>query len=167
MGFVLDLRQIVEGRSRWAETVPLSQLGLEWPGLDFGPELSVQLDVGRIGNDFDLALSFAGDRRGECDRCLKPFEVAFQGTLRAIARRASPDHELAGQDGVIFHDGHTLDLTVEVREAVLVDIPIQQLCKDDCRGLCPSCGIDLNTGQCDCSSDTIDPRWEALRKARP
>ena len=167
MGFVLDLRQVTEGRSRWVETVHQSALGLEWSGLEFGPELHVQLDVGRSGNDLDLALSFAGDRRGECDRCLKPFEVAFQGSLRAIARKASPDHELAGQDGVIFHDGLVLDLTVEVREAVLLDIPIQQLCTADCRGLCPTCGIDLNTGQCDCSPDRIDPRWEALRKARP
>jgi len=167
MGFVLDLRQVTEGRSRWVETVHCSALGLAWSGLEFGPELRVQLDVGRSGNDLDLALSFAGDRRGECDRCLKPFEVAFQGSLRAIARKASPDHELAGQDGVIFHDGMVLDLTVEVREAVLVDIPIQQLCTADCRGLCPTCGIDLNTGQCDCSPDRIDPRWEALRKARP
>ena len=167
MGFVLDLRRIAEGRSRWVETVPQSQLGLEWQGLEFGPELRVQLDVGRSGNDLDLALSYSGDRHGECDRCLKPFEVAFQGSLRAIGRKASADHELAGQDGVIFHDGVVLDLTVEIREAVLVDIPIQQLCKDDCRGLCPTCGIDLNTGQCDCSPDRIDPRWEALRKARP
>lgn len=167
MGFVLDLRQLSDGRSRWVEAVRPSQLELEWPGLEFGPELRVQLDVARTGNDLDLALAFSGDRRGECDRCLQPFEVAFQGSIRAIARRASADHELAGQDGVIFHDGLTLDLTVEVREAVLVDIPIQQLCTADCRGLCPSCGIDLNTGSCDCSRDAIDPRWEALRKARP
>jgi uncharacterized metal-binding protein YceD (DUF177 family) len=167
MGFVLDLRQLSDGRSRWVEAVKPSQLELEWPGLEFGPSIQVQLDVGRTGNDLDLALVFTGDRRGECDRCLKPFEEAFRGSIRAIARRAGPDHELAGQDGVIFHDGLTLDLTVEVREAVLVDIPIQQLCTADCRGLCPSCGIDLNTGSCDCSRDAIDPRWEALRKARP
>jgi uncharacterized protein len=68
---------------------------------------------------------------------------------------------------VIFHDGLELDLTYEVREAVLVDIPIQNLCSADCRGLCPTCGIDLATGQCDCRRDAIDPRWEALRKARP
>jgi len=130
MGFVLDLRQLSDGRSRWVETVKPSQLELAWPGLEFGPELRVQLDVGRTGNDLDLALAFTGDRRGECDRCLKPFEVAFKGSIRAIARRASADHELAGQDGVIFHDGLTLDLTVEVREAVLANTMLAKLAGD-------------------------------------
>jgi uncharacterized protein len=166
MGFVLDLRRISEGRNRWAEAVPTSELGLEWPGLVFGPMLQVGMNVGRTGDDLDLELAFAGSRRGECDRCLAPFQIEFQGTLRAIARRASRNHELAGQDGVIFHDGLTLDLTSEVRDAVLVDIPLQKLCAADCRGLCPHCGIDLNTGQCDCRQETIDPRWEALKKAR-
>jgi uncharacterized protein len=167
MGLLLDLRRISEGRTRWDEIVHVSELGLVWAGLEFHPELQVHLDVGRIGDDLDLAIRFKGARRGACDRCLKPFEVEFQGALRAIARRQSPGHELAGQDGVLFHDGLELDLTYEVREAVLVDIPIQNLCSADCRGLCPTCGIDLATGQCDCRRDAIDPRWEALRKARP
>ena len=164
MGLILDLRRVADGHTRLEEVVPPSELGLEWPGLRFDPEVRIRIDVARAGNDLDLGVAFEGRRSGECDRCLKPFAIDFRGTLRAIGRRGAPNHELAGQDGVIFHDGLVLDLTAEVREAVLVDIPIQNLCVEGCRGLCPSCGADLNDGPCGCSHEVIDPRWAGLRK---
>jgi uncharacterized protein len=164
MGLVLDLRRVGEGHTRLEEVIPASELRLEWAGLRFDPEVRIRLDVVRAGNDLDLGVEFEGRRSGECDRCLKPFAINFRGTLRAIGRRGAPDHELAGQDGVVFHDGLVLDLTAEVREAVIVDIPIQSLCSEGCRGLCPSCGADLNGGPCDCRHEVIDPRWAGLRK---
>ena len=49
-----------------------------------------------------------------------------------------------------------------VREYVLLDLPDAPLCKDDCAGICPNCGIDRNTGTCDCETSATDPRWSAL-----
>jgi uncharacterized protein len=166
MGFVLDLRHLGEGVNRLSEVVSPDDLGLVWSGLSFRPEIRVQLVVGRAGEDLDIAMRYEGERQGECDRCLKPYREAFAGSLRAIARRASPHHELAGQDGVLFHDGHHLDLSAEVRESIIVDIPIQRLCTPGCLGLCPTCGADRNAGSCDCHVDRVDPRWERLREAR-
>ena len=166
MGFVLDLRRLGEGVNRLSEVVTPDDLGLTWSGLTFEPEIRIQIVAARSGNDLDIAVRYEGERQGECDRCLKPYREAYAGSFRAIARRASPDHELAGQDGVLFHDGHHLDLSAEIRESVIVEIPIQRLCSPGCLGLCPTCGVDRNAGSCSCHVERVDPRWERLRARR-
>ncbi len=55
-----------------------------------------------------------------------------------------------------------VDLELVSREAILLDLPLAPLCREDCAGLCPTCGIDLNEGACDCAPSTADPRWSAL-----
>jgi uncharacterized protein len=58
--------------------------------------------------------------------------------------------------------GDRLDLAPMVREVIVLDAPASPLCRDDCRGLCPQCGIDRNLDTCSCSGDVADPRWSAL-----
>ena len=53
-----------------------------------------------------------------------------------------------------------------VREYVLLDLPDLPLCKDDCAGICPNCGIDRNVGTCDCDTPVTDPRWSALENLK-
>jgi uncharacterized protein len=53
-----------------------------------------------------------------------------------------------------------------VREYVLLDLPDLPLCKDDCAGICPTCGIDRNAGTCDCDAVVTDPRWSALENLK-
>jgi uncharacterized protein len=67
---------------------------------------------------------------------------------------------------VIPPPGHTLDLRPAIREQWLVVAPAFALCREDCKGLCPTCGTDLNTGACDCAPAT-DSRWDAIRASRP
>ena len=53
-----------------------------------------------------------------------------------------------------------LDLRPALREQWLLHVPGYALCRDDCKGLCPTCGAELNAGPCDCASAAADPRWE-------
>jgi uncharacterized protein len=62
--------------------------------------------------------------------------------------------------------GDQIDLGAMIRENILLDAPIAPLCRPDCAGLCPTCGIDLNTASCDCVATVIDPRWEALSQLK-
>ena len=59
-----------------------------------------------------------------------------------------------------------LDLRPALREQWLLNVPGYALCRDDCQGLCPTCGAELNLGPCDCTPTSADPRWEGLRKLR-
>ena len=91
-----------------------------------------------------------------CRRCLKPSDgemrVEFQELFEANPR-----------DGESYRLGHdSIDLEPLAREALTLDLPLAPLCREDCRGLCSTCGADLNLGDCGCPPAAADPRWAAL-----
>ena len=64
---------------------------------------------------------------------------------------------------VSVFDGESIDVDEIVKEQILLAVPARTLCREDCQGMCPECGVDLNTGQCNCAVDEVDPRWAALK----
>jgi uncharacterized protein len=64
---------------------------------------------------------------------------------------------------VIAPDTVHIDLAEDVRQMISISVPLKLLCKEDCKGLCPKCGTNLNLGQCACKNDDVDARWEGLR----
>ncbi len=95
--------------------------------------------------------------RAVCRRCSKPVDGVLETVVneRFVLRR-TPEDELAYVCG---HD--EVDLAQLVHDAVLLDLPLAPLCREDCRGLCPYCGIDRNEATCDCRAPS-DPRWATL-----
>ena len=96
----------------------------------------------------------------ECSRCLKDISVreAFRIEESFVrSEDASPDEE----DAYIF-DGGSITVDDAVRDNLFMNIKGRYLCSEDCRGLCPQCGKDLNDGECGCESEFIDPRWAGL-----
>ena len=105
----------------------------------------------------------------DCDRCLEPVERRFD---IALDLEFAPLQQLEGGANLELHaddmrldaiDGSEIDLAEIAREQILLDLPQQFFCKDDCRGLCEKCGKNLNLKSCDCEDDEIDPRWAALK----
>jgi uncharacterized protein len=107
-----------------------------------------------------------------CSRCLRRFSQGYRTAIDlcyrpAAAPRPARGHETELTAGDLVEIGYRqgeIDLWPELRDAVLLALPVKPLCGDDCRGLCPSCGRDLNQGQCGCRDDRTDPRWDKLRK---
>ena len=105
----------------------------------------------------------------ECGRCLEDFlyhiDEDFTATfLPAEQRPKDPDLELESEDlDVSFYEGKVIDLSELVREEILLAIPMNPLCRVNCRGVCPECGKNLNEGKCYCSSS--DSRWSKSRKS--
>ena len=64
---------------------------------------------------------------------------------------------------VSVFDGKGIDVDEVVKEQILLAVPTRMLCREDCKGICPECGTDLNKGECACKKDDIDPRWAALK----
>jgi uncharacterized protein len=104
-----------------------------------------------------------------CTRCLTEFEqhmhVPFEERYYPIIDVVTGlpmSNEAEGEDDVFYiDDHHHLDLTEGIRQNVLLAIPMVTLCKEDCAGLCPQCGHDLNTGPCTCQPE-IDERLSVL-----
>ena len=111
-----------------------------------------------------LALSAKVDAvvRTACARCLQeitlPITFDFSETLVLSGQKTSAD-----RDSVIFFEGSEIDIGEIVINNLLLNISSKYLCKDDCRGLCPKCGKNLNEGDCDCDFFEIDERWEKLK----
>jgi uncharacterized protein len=105
----------------------------------------------------------------ECDRCLQPVEapVSADFTLEYITGSEYESSEVAelteAEMSVAVFDGEGLDVDEIVKEQILLAVPTRMLCREDCKGICPECGIDRNKGECSCVADDIDPRWAALK----
>ena len=108
-----------------------------------------------------------------CSRCLQPanfeldtrFEVDFV-TLENYGA-ASHETELKLNDlSLSVYDGEQINLDEVVREQILLNLPMQELCKADCAGLCEKCGVNKNAASCDCETKQIDPRWSALKELK-
>ena len=67
------------------------------------------------------------------------------------------------ENEVHFFQGDEIDITEAVLKQIFLNLPMKFVCREDCQGFCPHCGINLNTGKCSCADDQIDPRWEKLK----
>ncbi|MFL5313105.1 MAG: YceD family protein [Myxococcales bacterium] len=136
----------------------------------------------KIGRSVLVQSRFTVPLEGQCKRCLKkvPLDEPIDLTLTYVAREApvpeSPrravhdrgepepaasfDRETADEEP---YSGKTIDLAPALREQILLAVPPSPLCDEECKGLCPTCGKDLNAGDCGCERTTLDPRWAALK----
>ena len=160
-------------------SVEISEL-LKQPGsskrLEFSEEVpGLGLDIGRVLPAMAFALRLdslvegilvAGTVRGtysfECIRCLKPFEQPFAVELgEVMAYEGQPGAE----EGYQITGDHA-HLEPVIRDAVMITMPFNPLCRPDCKGLCPVCGADLNSTDCGHSAVKQDLRWEPLAALR-
>lgn len=129
----------------------------------------------RDGLSYDVALTNTGDGilatgivRGSvetaCDRCLEPTAFDVAGEVSCYYLREEPTDEVADEEdfGLIDHINGTIDLSEAIQGAVAMDIPFVVLCRDDCKGLCPVCGANLNEGDCGCDR-APDPDFELAK----
>jgi uncharacterized protein len=119
-----------------------------------------------------LRLELAYKQTLACTRCLGPLKQQVELTVDLIVLVADDqgqgeeERELAEADlGVLMLEEPSLNTWPIVVEQVELGVPMQALCREDCAGLCPRCGADLNAGSCACQDDA-DPRWAALAKLK-
>jgi uncharacterized protein len=108
-----------------------------------------------------------GDVAMACRRCLGDASAHVSEDAHLIFAEAGTEGVEDDPDVFLIDDRATeLDLRPALREQWLLHVPGYALCRDDCQGLCPTCGTDLNLGSCDCAPVSAEPRWEGLRKLR-
>ncbi len=163
----LEQEDLVLEEKDWAQAL----------GIELNPELSqepleIYCELSKCG---DL-VSAKGWVRGKmllaCGRCLKEFKNPYKSFFEVHYRpqcEGSPKEEDSvpeGQVEVVYFEGDMLDIADQIRQTVLLSVPMRALCRDDCRGLCGGCGRDLNSESCQCQEPPTDPRWEALRNLK-
>lgn len=124
-----------------------------------GERVAVDLVLQGAGNAIEAVGTVRAPWTGECRRCL--------GTVLGQLE-AQIDHELfvTDPDELTYPlTDDEIDLEPLARDAVLLELPLAPLCREDCRGLCATCGANLNEGECGCEPP-LDPRWAALDQLR-
>lgn len=129
----------------------------------FGEEVQVAGTVTDMAGYMTLALSADIPYQTVCARCLAEVGGVYHVQLdKPLAKEGSlKDNE---EEEYLLFTGKQIDLAPVVTEELLLSFPTKVLCKEDCKGLCPQCGQDLNSGNCNCPAREMDPRWLVLKK---
>ena len=156
------------GDVRVHEIVGKDEPPLEDTDLPLRDGLEVDLKVRRLPSGEIVARgSISGVLERECRRCLDPLEIPLQEDLDILfVPEAGPDEEEVAEDEGVREFSEVagvLELGEAVRAEAILAAPRFVECSEDCKGLCPQCGINRNQETCDCTRREPDPRWEKLR----
>ena len=156
----LDLDRTPPGRSALGITGQVA-LGL---GEGRAPEaaLSGELTVQNLESRVLASGALQAVGQAECARCLATFRLEWEVPVDLMVLRDTHSDETEGETLLILQRDGEVDLTDALRECAALAYPQSTVCREDCRGLCATCGADLNDGPCGCVEEPVDPRWSAL-----
>jgi uncharacterized protein len=162
-GLKIRISGLSTGTHEFSFRVPPSDIRLD-DRFDAPVEVRVRLE--KTARQVIVRSEIAASGTFSCDRCLAPFR---QGVECGYATVYIHDGDDAGrfppeEVRLIKPDTTVIDLSDDVREMVVLSIPLKLLCREDCRGLCSSCGADLNVARCGCRSENANLPWQGLEK---
>ncbi|MDD5774149.1 MAG: DUF177 domain-containing protein [bacterium] len=148
----------------------LAELNVEHEQLEKLKEVTANIHIqkedfgffafGEINVDWDLI----------CNRCLIPFpqtaKIEFSREYRLIEEDIADEKIEEDILSAVLIKNEEIDLENEIKEDLLLAIPIKILCKAECKGICPNCGQNLNVKKCSCVQEETDIRWEALKEIK-
>jgi uncharacterized protein len=163
----LSLAAVDRGEVRVREQVPPEHPLFAGTGVELARPLEVDLEARSVGEGVLLRGTLRTTVRLACRRCLSPVEKDVDEEVNLLfVEGMGEDDDTGGEVYPLPPRGDEVDLTEAVREQVLLDMPEYALCREECRGLCPTCGANLNEGACECVPEAAPSPWEALRQIR-
>jgi DUF177 domain-containing protein len=135
-----------------------------------GP-VAVTVSYYRAGTDLFFEGRFVARVGATCARCADDFDAPCDRHFRFMLSPKSVGYEAEDNlraDDLEFslYEGEQVDLSPLIREQLILALPTRALCREDCRGLCPRCGANLNQGECGCRAETFDPRLAPIRSLK-
>ena len=137
--------------------------------------VTLDFDIHKDKDRFRLEGTVRTELELSCSRCLEPFRLPVDAAfdLRYLPASAmSTEEERAVEEEDLetsYYRDEQIDLNELIREQFYLALPMKPLCQDECRGLCPQCGTNLNSGACDCTAEWKDPRLaplEAIKRSQ-
>jgi len=150
-----------DGASKaFSGNVELGTIDYMGSALRFAQPVSVEGRVYSIGGALEISAKITGEYSTACSRCGQPITGKLSGELFE-----SLDSDFSDIDEeCITISGNIIDISGSIEACIFDSIPLQPLCREDCKGLCPVCGIDLNKNECNCETKVYDPRFAIFRK---
>jgi uncharacterized protein len=170
---LLSIKEMEVRKLKFAETWQPGEFDFEEPGITQSSPLRAEGTaelLAHTGGEVRVQGKVETDLQTECDRCLALSQYHVDNTFDLFYK---PAEVMEGKDEVALDEGEAeiafyelpgLDLEQILREQVLLQIPMQRVCKPDCKGICPICGANRNETACNCEAHPTDDRWRALEK---
>ncbi|MFC1867249.1 DUF177 domain-containing protein [Thermodesulfobacteriota bacterium] len=134
--------------------------------------LTVRIEIYRAGNKYVLKGDLAGSLQVRCDKCLSAYRRDVRSTFKVIFEKLPPYEEKAEVElleeemNISFIRGEEIDLDEIIQEQLYLSLPIKSLCKEECLGLCPTCGTNLNDEDCQCEMRQGHPGFSKLKSLK-
>lgn len=165
----IELEKLAELGGKFARVYQADELRLDTE-VRLAEPAEVHGRIRRKGGEVELQGRLDTKLEVVCGRCLQPVELPITAEfnerfVQTVTWAADEQHELQVEDlNLAVFDGEGIELDDLVREELLLAVPVNVLCREDCRGLCPNCGIDRNLNDCQCESNEGDSRWQKLKE---
>ena len=165
----IEVDKLSEAGVAFARTYRPDELPLEDELTRLVSETKVEVRASKWREQVRLRGTINASVEVRCDRCVAPVVVPLDAEfdvtyVPAEALKAESEAAELQADELTYaaYEGDELDIDELALEQLLLALPTRQLCREECRGLCPACGADLNTQACRCERHDPDPRWAAL-----
>ena len=168
----LNLARIRDAHERFEQVYSPEQLADGDEAFRVAAPITLAFDIYKDKDQFRLIGSVQTTLELPCSRCLEPFtwpvDSAFDLRYQPHARNTGEGEREIEEDDLTtaFYENDTIDLGQLMREQFYLALPMKPLCRDDCKGLCPTCGTNWNKNPCDCTNQWEDPRLSALKALR-
>ena len=172
MTMKVDLLSLTDEPRPFSFSIDKENIDLETEDIKVVGSVEMTGEVSRNAAKADVRGSVKAPLEIDCTRCLTPvrreldivFQIDFVG--RELLPESKETHlESNDLDTDVLEDDE-IDLTEIAREQILLNLPETTLCREECKGICPTCGKHLNESDCQCGEDDIDPRWAALKNLK-
>ena len=142
-----------------------ADLGLELIGVPEGAATRLDARLESVSEGVLVSGTVTAPIEGQCGRCLRPISDTLVVHLQELyAYEHSTTEETTEEEEVGRMQGDLIDLEPALRDAVVLALPNHPLCREDCPGLCPECGVHWDDLPEDHTHGVVDPRWSALSK---
>lgn len=151
------------------------RIGIDVIAVLAGEEIHLEMRLESVTEGVLVSAELSAVADGECMRCLDPIELQIDRRIQELYRyepekphtkaqrkRARQEADDLDEDDVLMMDGDFINLEGPIRDAIVLDLPVNPLCSDDCAGLCPGCGVKWSLLPSGHIHEVIDPRWAGL-----
>jgi len=119
-------------------------------------------DIFKVDQNVILNGSIKYTFADDCARCLTPFDNTVTTKFEALLMRQLGENDESDEIKLKITDG-CVDLEETIKQMIYLSMPMKSLCKNDCKGICPNCGVNLNLEECKCKDNLTDPRFDKLK----
>jgi len=169
MSVVIDMKPILDGETDRIEfdcpwiSSETADIEGQYPDIEFTETPRLSGEVVNHSGYMKMSMTLCIKYKTQCARCLAELERTGEYSFeKNVAVKGTLQNE--DNDDYILVESSQIELDTTAEELLMLGLPIRHLCRDDCKGLCPKCGKDLNVRDCECQKKDVDPRLAVLAK---